>query len=114
MEMDGRLEEQTGGAGAAEHAISTFGGIGEQKALAGSNVIAMKGGRKGKSFFGSKRRGGGRKTGKLFFGSKRRGGTRKCSVKSSEKKKGGEIITELAVPALLLLANNAYKPKPKK
>lgn len=33
-----------GGSGAAEHAISTYGGIGEQHAVAGGNVIAMSAG----------------------------------------------------------------------
>ena len=37
-----RSRKQQGGAGAADHVIGVVGGIGQQTALAGSNVIAMK------------------------------------------------------------------------
>ena len=37
-----RSRKQQGGAGAAEHVIGVVGGIGQQSALPGSNVIAMK------------------------------------------------------------------------
>ena len=60
-----------GGAGAADYVISAVGGMGEQQALPGSNVIATKvGGKKGK--------------------------------------KGGNALAELAVPAVLLIANHQY------
>jgi hypothetical protein len=37
-----RKQSQRGGAGAADHVIGVVGGIGQQVALPGSNVIAMK------------------------------------------------------------------------
>ena len=68
-----------GGAGGADYAIATYGGMGQQHAapsLAGgneNNVIAMNGG-----------------------------------IKGGRRKKGGNI-TDLAVPAVLLVANHMYK-----
>lgn len=71
---------QRGGSGAAEHAISTYGGIGgQQPASATTNVIAMKGG---------KRRGKGKGKGRT--------------------RKGGYGLSQLVVPAALFAANYAY------
>lgn len=63
-----------GGAGAAEHAINTYGGMHDQHASPNGNVIAAN-------------------------AEKITGG----------KKKGGNMLTDVAVPAILLVANHAYK-----
>ena len=77
-----------GGVGAADHAIATFGGIGQQTAVAGSNVIAMNSGVQVAPVDATPMKGGNR------------------------AKKGGDL-TAVTVPALLLYANHAYKPKSK-
>jgi hypothetical protein len=60
-------------------ALKSYGGIGEQQALPGSNVIATK-----------------------VSGGK---------SKRSSSKRGGQGLTEIAVPALLLTANHLYGRK---
>lgn len=80
--MKNRRRRLKGGAGGADYAIATYGGMGEQHAapalVAGNenNVIAM------------------RPMGQISGGRRR--------------KKGGNI-TDLAVPAVLLVANHMYK-----
>lgn len=71
-----------GGAGAAEHAINTYGGMHDQHASPNGNVIAAN-------------------TAKMTGG---------ASIPLiGGKKKGGNMLTDVAVPAILLVANHAYK-----
>lgn len=80
-----------GGAGAADYAASVYGGIGQQHAANSySNVIAMKGGEAVPLEATSTLSPG------LVGGGKRRG-----------KKGGNGLLTNLAVPAVLLIANQA-------
>lgn len=80
--MKNRRRRLKGGAGGADYAIATYGGMGQQHAAPGingneNNVIAMNG------------------SSSVITGGRRR-------------KKGGNI-TDLAVPAVLLVANHMYK-----
>jgi hypothetical protein len=82
--MKNRRRRLKGGAGGADYAIATYGGMGQQHAAPGingneNNVIAMN---------------SGEPVGKLSGGRRR--------------KKGGNL-TDLAVPAVLLVANHMYK-----
>ncbi len=72
----------SGGAGAADWAVSVFGNTDSQQAVAGSNVIEMKNPE----------------------------APVVAEVKGGDNKKGGRgILTDVAVPALLLYANNTFK-----
>ena len=73
----------TGGAGAADWAISVFGNTDSQQAVAGSNVIEMKNPEAVAPPVAAEVKGG------------RRGGR--------------GVLTDVAVPALLLYANNTFK-----
>jgi|688.fasta_scaffold86353_5 hypothetical protein len=76
----------SGGAGAADWAISVFGNTDSQQAVAGSNVIEMK------------------NPEAVAVPSADAG------VKGGDNKKGGRgVLTDVAVPALLLYANNTFK-----
>jgi hypothetical protein len=84
-----------GGNGAAQHAIATYGGIGEQTAQAGTNVIAAN---------ATQQVGGDFNVAPANpiaqMGGKKRG----------RKQMGGLGFGDLAVPAVLLVANQ-YGPK---
>jgi hypothetical protein len=69
----------TGGSGAAEYAIGVYGGIDSQHPVAGSNVIAMN------------------------------NPTLQVTDVVGGKKGGHGILTDVAVPALLLYANTTFK-----
>jgi hypothetical protein len=75
-----------GGAGAADYAIAVYGNTNDQHALPGTNVIAAKavGGR-------------GRK--------------QKQQQQEQQESQGGNIITDIAVPAILITGNQLYKRK---
>lgn len=77
--MTGCKGKLTGGNGAAEHGVNVFGGPGQQHAVEGSNVIAMK-----------------------IVGGK---------GKKTRKNKGGNVLSEIALPVTLLYANHAYSAK---
>jgi hypothetical protein len=75
----------SGGAGAADWAISVFGNTDSQQAVAGSNVIEMK-------------------------NPEAVVPPADVVVKGGDNKKGGRgVLTDVAVPALLLYANNTFK-----
>jgi hypothetical protein len=75
----------SGGAGAADWAISVFGNTDSQQAVAGSNVIEMK-------------------------NPEAVALPADAGVKGGDNKKGGRgVLTDVAVPALLLYANNTFK-----
>lgn len=85
-----RKRMMKGGSGAAEYAQSVYGGIGEQHAANNySNVIAMRGGDAQPLAATSSMSPG------LIGGGKR------------SKKGGNGLLTNLAVPAVLLIANQA-------
>ena len=74
----------TGGSGAADYAISVFGNTDGQNAAEGSNVIQMQ----------------------------NPDAVQVPSVTGGARKRGGQgILTDVAVPALLLYANNTFKRK---
>ncbi len=72
-----------GGAGAADWAISVFGNTDSQQAVAGSNVIEMKNPETVTPAVAAEVKGG--------------------------RKGGRGVLTDVAVPALLLYANNTFK-----
>lgn len=75
----------SGGAGAADWAISVFGNTDSQQAVAGSNVIEMK-------------------------NPEAVALPADAAVKGGNNKRGGRgVLTDVAVPALLLYANNTFK-----
>ena len=74
----GTMLKMKGGAGAADYAIATYGGMGQQHAEGNTNVIATNHGL-----------------------TMQQGG--------SGKKKGGMGLTEIAVPAVLLVANQVIR-----
>jgi hypothetical protein len=75
----------SGGAGAADWAISVFGNTDSQQAVAGSNVIEMK-------------------------NPEAVALPADAVVKGGNNKRGGRgVLTDVAVPALLLYANNTFK-----
>jgi hypothetical protein len=75
----------SGGAGAADWAISVFGNTDSQQAVAGSNVIEMK------------------NPEAVVLPAD-------AVVKGGNNKRGGRgVLTDVAVPALLLYANNTFK-----
>ena len=82
-----------GGEGAADYGVKVFGTMGQQHAQPGSNVIAL-----------NKVSGGRRRS------SRRRGGKQQNQQKQQQQQQlqGGEVITEMAVPAVLLAANHLY------
>ena len=65
--------------GAAEFGVKTYGAAGSQQAVPGSNVIAMRGGKK--------------------------------SRKQRKQNKGGNILSDMAVPASLIYANHVLGKK---
>lgn len=85
-----------GGNGGADYAIATYGGIGQQHSANNSNVIAMN-------------------PAPAYVAEKLAGGSAVLSplpLNGGRKKKGGNILTDVAVPAVLLVANHMYKRKP--
>jgi hypothetical protein len=77
----------SGGAGAADWAISVFGNTDSQQAVAGSNVIEMKNPEAVAVPVAADVKGG-----------------------NNNSKRGGRgVLTDVAVPALLLYANNTFK-----
>lgn len=73
--------QEINGGGAAEYGVKVFGAAGQQHAVEGGNLIKMKVGGKGKK------------------------------SRKNRKNKGGNILSEIAVPATLLYANHAYSAK---
>jgi hypothetical protein len=105
-----RSRKQKGGAGAAEHVIGVVGGIGQQSAVQGSNVIAMKD-----------------LTAPTLVAETKGGAVVALTPANIEPTiapvapvKGGALLTpapvtgggvlqDIAVPAVLLMANSAFK-----
>lgn len=102
--------KQKGGAGAAEHVIGVVGGIGQQTALPGSNVIAMKD-----------------LTAPTLVAETKGGAVvaltpatidstvvpvapvKGGAVLTPAQVSGGGVLQDIAVPAVLLMANSAFK-----
>jgi len=84
--MKNRRRRLKGGAGGADYAIATYGGMGQQHAAPSvngieNNVIAMNSGAPAQP----------------------------VNIKGGKRRKKGGNITDLAVPAVLLVANHMYK-----
>ena len=79
-----------GGAGAADYAIAVYGNTNDQHAVPGTNIIAAKavGGR-------------GRKQKQQ----------QEEEQQEQQESQGGNIITDIAVPAILITGNQLYKRK---
>jgi len=92
-----------GGNGAAEHAIATYGGMGQQAAQAGTNVIATQAGGNVIAANATQQVGG-------DFNVAPANIAQKGGKKRGLKQKGGLGFGDLAVPAVLLVANQ-YGPK---
>lgn len=102
--------KQKGGAGAAEHVIGVVGGIGQQSAVQGSNVIAMKD-----------------LTAPTLVAETKGGAVvaltpatidstvvpvapvKGGAVLTPAQVSGGGVLQDIAVPAVLLMANSAFK-----
>ena len=80
------LKKMKGGLGAAEHAIQVYGPSHAQHAVSGSNVIAM---------------------------NEVKGGKLNVLMPAvvGGAKNGGNILTDIAVPASLMVVNQVYKKK---
>ena len=100
-----------GGAGAAEHAINVYGGPGQQHAIsAENNVIAMRGGA-GAAEHAINVYGGPGQQHAISAENNviaMRGGADEDELKKVE---GGNLVQQIAVPAVLLIANQTYKPR---
>jgi len=88
-----------GGAGAADYAIAVYGNTNDHRAIPGSNVIAAKlvGGR-------------GRKQ-KQQQQQEQQQQEQKQQEQQQEQSQGGNIIADIAVPAILITGNQLYKRK---
>jgi hypothetical protein len=104
-----RSQKQQGGAGGADHVIGVVGGIGQQAALPGSNVIAMKD-----------------LTAPALVAETKGGAVVALSPATIDATAlpvapvkggaltpapvtGGGVLQDVAVPAVLLMANSAFK-----
>jgi len=87
-----------GGAGAADYAIAVYGNTNDHRAIPGSNVIAAKlvGGR-------------GRKQKQQQQQEQQQ--QQKQQEQQQEQSQGGNIIADIAVPAILITGNQLYKRK---
>jgi len=83
-----------GGAGAADYAIAVYGNTNDQHAVPGTNIIAAKavGGR-------------GRKQKQQQHQQEQK------QQQEQQESQGGNIITDIAVPAILITGNQLYKRK---
>ena len=81
----------SGGAGAADWAISVFGNTDSQQAVAGSNVIEMKNPEAVAVPVAADVKGGNNNN------------------RNNSRRGGRGVLTDVAVPALLLYANNTFK-----
>jgi len=84
-----------GGAGAADYAIAVYGNTNDHRAIPGSNVIAAKlvGGR------GRKQK------------QQQQQEQQQQEQQQQEQSQGGNIIADIAVPAILITGNQLYKRK---
>jgi hypothetical protein len=110
------MKKMKGGVGAADHAIQVFGDAGAQHAAPGGNVIAMnevKGGSKMVSLMPA-----------VVGGGKNKGGNvltdiavpatllvANQSIENKEKTEGGNILSDIALPATLVFANQTFGKK---
>jgi hypothetical protein len=83
----------SGGAGAADWAISVFGNTDSQQAVAGSNVIEMKN----------------PEAVAVPVAADVKGGNNNNNNRNNSRRGGRGVLTDVAVPALLLYANNTFK-----
>ena len=86
-----------GGEGAADYGVKVFGAMGQQHAQPGSNVIAL-----------NKVSGGRRRSSRRRGGKQQKQQQQKQQQQQQQQLQGGEVITEMAVPAVLLAANHLY------
>ena len=102
-----RSQKQQGGAGAADHVIGVVGGIGQQTALAGSNVIAMKD--LTAPTLVAETKGGAlvALTPATIATEQVKGGASLPLAPAPVT--GGGVLQDIAVPAVLLMANSAFK-----
>ena len=102
-----RSRKQQGGAGAADHVIGVVGGIGQQTALAGSNVIAMKD--LTTPTLVAETKGGAlvALTPAAIETVQVKGGASLPLAPAPVT--GGGVLQDIAVPAVLLMANSAFK-----
>jgi hypothetical protein len=89
-----QADNMSGGAGAADWAVSVFGSTDSQHAVAGSNVIEMKN----------------PEAVAVPVAADVKGGNNNNNNNRNNSRRGGRgVLTDVAVPALLLYANNTFK-----